>query len=430
MRNLRIVVVAGAASGAETEGSLKANPRAPSADSDPERLHTYSYAPDGGRAPAALKPAKPTVFAVYYAWYHDGAHPQRPWLHWTNPDAATNLLALQTQRPGEPPLASAARPLSGLYDSADPTIARWHVQLAEAAGIDAFLVSWWDQHNGVDQNFERGILPAAEKEGFKIALFDERAQFHDTLDNYQRMLTRALRRYKDSPAYLRLDDRPVVYLYQVASKPGLTAEEFPRLKQHVEREVGLVYWIVDKIEHDIQAARSGDTDREKHIPADWLATPGIDSFGFYSTFSNFRAHRYEELAGKYRYLTRLAHDAGKKMLLPVHPGHDNSRFREAPHAYVMPRRDGQTLRDYLRAATDAGADHIMITSWNEWPETTVIEPSSSWPNPYSYLKVVAEWRGVEFIVPPLPPVALPAFRSHGNREEHRPPRPAGWSLAP
>ncbi|MBN2507762.1 MAG: hypothetical protein JXQ71_13825 [Verrucomicrobia bacterium] len=56
-----------------------------------------------------------------------------------------------------------------------------------------------------------------------------------------------------------------------------------------------------------------------------------------------QAHRYEELAGKYRDLTRLAHDAGKQMLLPVHPGHDNSRFREGHDACVMPRRDGQTL---------------------------------------------------------------------------------------
>ena len=362
-----------------------------------------------GRSPAdeVLKPSRPALFAVYYAWYHDAVHPKRPWSHWINAPSATNALALQAQRPSEPPLASSFRPLAGFYDSADPLTAAWHVQLAKAAGIDAFLVSWWDKHNGVDQNFERGILPAAEKEGFKIALFDERAQFHDTLENYQRMLARALRRYRDSPAYLRIDGRPVVYLYQVARDPGLTAGDFVRLKRYVEREAGTVYWIVDKIEHNTRAAQAGDNDGEKRIPDDWLATPGIDSFGFYSTFSNFRAHRYEELAGKYRHLTKLAHNAGKKMLLPVHPGHDNSRFRDQPHAYIMPRREGQTLRDYLRAATDAGADYIMITSWNEWPESTIIEPSSSWPNPYLYLEVVAEWRGVRFTAPPLPPGAAP-----------------------
>jgi Glycosyl hydrolase family 99 len=351
-------------------------------------------------AAEAAKPARPLVFAAYYCWYHNGAHAKRPWLHWTYPASATNALALKAQRPGEPPLNSAARPLVGLYDSADLKIADWHVQLAQAAGVDAFLVDWWDTHNQLDQNVDRGVVAAIAKRGFKFALLDERAQFHDTLENYQAMLVRTLRRYKDHPAYLRLDGRPVIYLYQVAAEPGLTAAEFPKLRQHVEAVVGPVYWIEDKIAHDAKAARAGDVDREKRVPADWLATPGIDAFGFYSTFSNFRAHRYEELAGKYRHLTRLAHDAGKRMLLPVHPGHDNSHFVDKP--YVMPRRDGQTLRDYLRAATDAGADYIMVTSWNEWPESTVIEPSSTWPDPYLYLKIIAEWKGVTFAVPPRP----------------------------
>jgi len=346
------------------------------------------------------RPPKPLAFAAYYVWYHDGKHAQQPWLHWTYPASKTNAQALKDQRSGEPPPASAVRPLVGLYDSADAAIAEWHVRLAKAAGLDAFLVSWWDQHNGWDENFEKGILKAAEKQGFKLAFLDERAQFHDTLDNYQRMLVRALTKYKDSPAYLRLDGRPVVYLYQVAAKPGLTADEFPKLKQHVEDKVGRVFWIVDKIAHDAQAQRDKDEDRVKRIPTDWLATPGVDAFGFYSTFSNFRAHRYEELVGKYRYLTKLAHDTGKKMLLPVHPGHDNSRFRDDP--YVMPRHDGQTLRNYLRAATDAGADYVLVTSWNEWPESTVIEPSSSWPDPYLYLKILAEWKELRFEVPTLP----------------------------
>ncbi len=343
---------------------------------------------------------RPLLLANYYCWYHDGQHVKQPFLHWTYPSSETNSLAKKAQKPGEPPPNSVFRPLAGLYDSADPKVAEWHVQLAKSAGINAFLVDWWDTHNQLDQNVDHGIVAAAQKHGFKFALLDERAQFHEKFEDYQVMLARGLKRYKDHPAYLRIEGRPVVYLYQVATKPGLTAAEFPRLKQHVEAEVGPVYWIVDQIAHDAKAAAAGDLDREKRIPADWLATPGVDSFAFYSTFSNFRAHEYDALVGKYRYLTKLAHDAGKKMLLPVHPGHDNSHFVDQP--YVMPRRDGQTLRDFLRASTEAGADFIMVTSWNEWPESTVIEPSSSWPDPYLYLKVLAEWKGVTFAVPPRP----------------------------
>lgn len=353
-----------------------------------------------GRGASAPPKPKPLLFAAYYCWYHSGDHATKPWLHWTYPASATNAVALKAQRPGEPTMASTLRPLAGCYDSADPVVAEWHVKLARAAGIDAFLVDWWDAVNGLDKMVGGGIVAAAEKHGFRFALLDERAQFHNDEEEYRAMLARALRRYKDNPVYLRLDGRPVVYLYQVANDPGLNPDTFTALKEHVEGEVGPVYWIVDKIAHDAKAQRAGDEDRVKCIPKEWLDAPGIDSFAFYSTFSNFRADRYEDLIGKYRYLVRLAHDAGKKMLLPVHPGHDNSHFRSQP--YVMPRRDGQTLRDYLRAATDAGADYIMVTSWNEWPESTVVEPSSSWTDPYMYLSILAEWEGVAFVAPPLP----------------------------
>ena len=121
---------------------------------------------------------KPLLLANYYAWYHKGKHPRRPWSGWTRPEARRNALALAARRAGQPPLSSAAYPLVGLYDSADPAIAGWHVKLAQAAGIDAFLVDWWDTHNGWDTNVEKGIFAAARKHGFKVALLDERAQYH------------------------------------------------------------------------------------------------------------------------------------------------------------------------------------------------------------------------------------------------------------
>jgi hypothetical protein len=355
---------------------------------------------DGAKPSGEAPVGKPLLLADYYVWYRAGNHPRYPWSNWTYPSAAENRLAQQMQRPGEPAMASASRPLVEPYDSADAEVAQWHVRLAQAAGIDAFLVSWWDTVKDRDQAFESGILAAAEKLGFKVALLDERAQFHSDFAQYEAMLTRALRKYKDSPAYLRLHGRPVVYLYQVASKPGLTPEEFIELKRHVEAEVGPIYWIVDKIAHDAKAQRDGEPDRIKCIPDEWLATPGIDAFGFYSAFSNFRAQQYDELIGKYRYLVKLAHGAGKQMLLPVHPGHDNSHFRT--DVYVMPRRDGQTLRDYLRAAEEAGADFILVTSFNEWPETTVVEPAGTWPDPYQYLRILAQWHDVAFVPPEEP----------------------------
>jgi hypothetical protein len=126
--------------------------------------------------------------------------------------------------------------------------------------------------------------------------------------------------------------------------------------------------------------------------------------GFYGTFSVKRIWKYADLAPVYTHLAKQAHAAGKQVFLPVHPGHDNSGFRPDDF-FVIPREDGATLRGYLRAATEARADVVLLTSFNEWPETTVVEPSSSWPDPYLYLKILATWKGVTFAQPPLPRVA-------------------------
>jgi hypothetical protein len=147
---------------------------------------------------------------------------------------------------------SKAQPPIGYSDSDDPEVVRWHVRPAKAAGLDAFLVSWWGGANVSGAAFEKVVLPVAAKETFKVAMCSELAQFH----------------------------------------------------------------------HDVE--------------------------------------------------------------------------------FVIPRDDGATLKGYLHAIADAGADAALLTSFNEWPETTIVEPSSSWPDPYFYLKLLADWNGVGFRAPPLP----------------------------
>ncbi len=71
--------------------------------------------------------------------------------------------------------------------------------------------------------------------------------------------------------------------------------------------------------------------------------------------------------------------------------------------YIMPRLGGKTLRGFLNAALEADADLIAVTSFNEWPETTVIEPSLTWADPYLYLGIIADYAGAQWQPPTLPP---------------------------
>lgn len=333
---------------------------------------------------ATTRPAgRPALWAVYYAWYQTATPPHRKWTHWSDDGAS-----VQTPRP-----KSKAHPLIGYYDSDDPAVIRWHVRLAQQAGIEAFVVSWWGPGSLSDRVFEKVLLPIAAEEKFQVALCSELAQFHHDVKVLARQTIDVLRRTKDSPAYLRIGGRPVVYLYQVPFAPKLTPATFERLRTTVEAEVGSVYWAMDKI-----ARRDR---REWVIPEEWLKVGEIPMFGFYGTFSVERVWAYADLLPHYQRMARQARSAGRKVFLPVHPGHDNSGFRPDDN-FVIPRDDGATLRGYLRAVADAGVDVALVTSFNEWPETTVVEPSSSWSDPYQYLKILAEWKGRRFIQPPLP----------------------------
>ena len=168
-----------------------------------------------------------------------------------------------------------------------------------------------------------------------------------------------------------------------------------QLRDYVEARVGPVYWILDKIANGRDPATGGFPTFA--IKDDWLALDWVDAFCAYGTFSVQRIHGYAELAPRFSYMSWLAHEHGHAIMLPVHPGHNNSRLTEKP--WVIPRRDGQTLREYLHAAEDARADIIMVTSFNEWPETTVVEPSRNWNDPYQYLKILAKWKDRAFTLP-------------------------------
>ena len=359
---------------------------------------------------AADAPRRVPMFAAYYVWYSTAAGPHARWSGWggAGKPSAFNPSGHDPDRSTFPPhlrdIASAAYPLIGPYDSDDPEVVRWHIRLAKAAGIEAFMVSWWgpgtwqDVPRLTETAFEKVVLPIAREEGFKVALMDETAQFHHDFDQVKRWAVDYLRKYKDNPAYLRIDGKPVYYLYQTSIDPQLTPESFPGLVAHVEAEIGPVHWILDKI---------NNAHNRFHIPAEWLERGRgkwrgtADVLAFYSTFSNFRTWTYPELIGRYTAVVRAAHDAGAKMMVPVHPGHDNSRLRERDF-FVMPRDDGKTLRGYLSAARDSGADYILVTSFNEWPETTVIEPAATWVDPYLYLRILADFNGERFRAPAEP----------------------------
>ena len=59
-------------------------------------------------------------------------------------------------------------PTLGHYDSADPATLAKHVAMAQYAGLDAFIASWWGQDTPTDHRLPL-LLDAARAKGFHVA---------------------------------------------------------------------------------------------------------------------------------------------------------------------------------------------------------------------------------------------------------------------
>lgn len=351
----------------------------------------------------------PLLLAHYYTWYGTPWGAAGRWDHWHQGDIGAvkcpNSADTVLFNPAIREISPCAYPLIGPYDSMDREVIRWHMRMAKSAGIDAFSVDWWGDAGwqGVPHwtrdVFEKSVLPVAEQEHFKVCLFDECPQFVDDFEQCITWVIQFLKRYSASPAYLRIEGKPVYSIYQVW-EGKINPAQYQRMVQRVEAECGPVYWIIDRM---LCRGASGRPHGELYAPEEWLKQPTLDAISGYATFSSFRSYDAEVLKDMYAGFSRQVHAAGKKVMLPLHPGHDNRKINADP--WQIPREGDKTLRNYWKAVEQADADIAVITSFNEWPETTVVEPSLSWPDPYLYLKTIAQLRGRRFVAPPLPPMA-------------------------
>jgi hypothetical protein len=80
--------------------------------------------------------------------------------------------------------------------------------------------------------------------------------------------------------------------------------------------------------------------------------------------------------------------ADKIWVATVMPGNDDLKTKR-PDSYVRDRQNGEFYRQSWRAAFASYPDWIVITSYNEWVEGTMIEPSVTYGN--LYLDITREY---------------------------------------
>ena len=300
------------------------------------------------------------VLAFHYAWYGAPWGPNGRWQHWNHPYRPGEGVERSAHNPdiilnGRRHIGTALYPMDGVYDSQDPATVRRQIQLAERAGIDGFIISWWGldhRSNPVVDAFMRQA-PADFVTIYYETTYTFPLRDHSRPEALRRIaadMVALLRAHGDKPAWIKVDGRPLMVAYVVHN---YTVAEWQEVRRLV-REAGLEMFLL------------GDT-----YDLDYLEV--MDGLHTYNPiWITLRNQDYRQVfAGA----SQGVHARGKLYAATVCPGFDNSQVSTSPQWLVIPREDGQYYRMSWEAALDSQPDWILVCSFNEWGESSVIEPA-------------------------------------------------------
>jgi hypothetical protein len=288
--------------------------------------------------PAASAPAATPspVFAYYYIWFDPSS--------WNR--AKTDFPAL------------------GRYSSDERLVMQRHIRWAKDAGIEGFIVSW-KSTPPLDERL-RELAEVARAERFKLLVIYQGLDFEREplpAARIARDLDFFRARYARHPAFDKFG-RPLVVW---SGTWRFSSEEIARVTASRGSDLLIL-------------ASERNVDGYRHV-AEY-----VDGNAYY--WSSVNPETFPGYDAKLAEMGRAVHRRKGIWIAPAAPGFD---ARLIGGTTVVPRRDGETLRRQLDAATSSSPDVIGLISWNEFSENTHVEPSVR--HGARYLEVLADVKG-------------------------------------
>lgn len=293
-------------------------------------------------------PQKPPreVLAFYYGWYGN-PETSGTWHHWKDADAAQKTIANSTNWPE-----------LGTYDSHSPKIVDQHFRWAKKAGVTGFIVTWWVQGDFHDQGLPL-MLDTAKKHGMKISIYYETVpprgapKPQGAVDDVLYLLEK----YGKHPAWLRVDGKPVLFIY------GRAVNEI-KLEGWKEVIAGV------NAKYPGGAIFMGDRISEESAEI-------FDGIHTYNPTGRTKGMSPEQLrAWAKEFYPLTVKTAGSKIsAVTIIPGYDDHKLGRPDPRPITGRHNGETYQILWEEAIAANPDWVIVTSWNEWHEGSEIEPS-------------------------------------------------------
>lgn len=298
-----------------------------------------------GGAVGGTGPLAPRAFAFYYPWY--GLK------RWENSEdfAAYN----RNPRP---------------YDSEDDATLARHLSDADGAGLNGFIVSWWGLGTRMDRVMAT-LLDRAPRR-FKLALYLETfgGRFQRRRDLVAQLST-ALDTHAADDNYLTFRGRPVVYAF---ATNHIYRDEGEAANPHHRSAWRAVLRKLKERGHRPVLVGMGSDERDLKVFS------GLHTYG--TTYPQGTRALNRRMGLIARSWGAVHGGVRRFWTASVIPGYDDRHITTRSSRKFVAREDGDIYRRQWNDATATHADRVVVVSYNEWYETTNIEPNRRWDRQY------------------------------------------------
>jgi hypothetical protein len=318
----------------------------------------------------------PVVGAYYYPWY------LKPRFFGEN--RWKKAMRLHLKHP--------QKPMAGLFDSRDAQVIGEHIEQSVRGNIDFWAVSWWGPGSRTDDVFKDHVLQHPEFDKLKYAmLYESTGRFGEfanpSYDNWIPDLQYLKDTYFDDPNYLKIDGRPVVFVYLTRVYFRDKGEEADEALRQMREKFPEIYLVGDDVFYSsMRADRKGEG-----YKAEWAkqfdAVTAYDIYG--QSIKGFGGTHaaIDYLKNNYAEAKAVANSVGTAFMPAIAPGYNDTAVRDGHPGRaryftdVENSQEGDIFREMIRQVAlpnlDADADNIlMVTSFNEWYEDSQIEATA------------------------------------------------------
>ncbi len=317
------------------------------------------------------------------------------------------------------------KPLWGYVNEADPYVMEMQINAAADHGVNVFIYDWYwyDDKPFLEQCLNNGFLKAKNNDRMKfylmwanhdaVSTWDKRTAEQGNLiwsgkqDEVQWNIIcdRLINNYFSHPQYYKIDGKPVFMIYDVenliAGLGGLEntrrcIEEF-RAKVvaagHPGLELQLTQWGDRTLAVPNLSGVDGNAECRRST-AEILEALGFDSL------TNYQYAHFLNIDRDYREITDDAERSWQEFYdkydVPYYPhvslGWDNNPRFDSFRGGIVKNNTPENVEDALRRVKAFVDTHempvplITVNSWNEWTETSYLEPDDLYG--YGYLEAI------------------------------------------